>query len=324
MSDPLTVVIPRTLQWLEVGDTPTLVAVVASEGSTPGTPGAVMLVGRDGTVGTVGGGSVEHDVIGRARAGDVGLVRWDHTDPESDSLCSGVQTMVLRRLATHDREVLASVVEATSRGGHGMLELARDGLRFEADRTGSVTITGDSEDWVARIPVGLADTLYLAGGGHVSLAVSRVVSTLPFRIVVLDDREGLPTMAANRWAHERRVIRWSEVAAHVQPGPRSWAIVMTAAHAHDRDVLERLLPLELRYLGMLGSRHKVGAVFRALASQGVDAERLASVRAPVGLDIGSHTPAEIAISIAAELVRDRHARDADVTSSADRAPVPRT
>ena len=324
MSDPLTVVLPKTLEWLDAGDTPTLVAVVASHGSTPGTPGAVMVVGRDGTVGTVGGGAVEHDVIGRTRSGETGLVRWDHADAANDSLCSGVQTMVLRRLTSEDREVLGRMAELIGRGGHGALALSPGTLRFREGESAPTSLEDRPDDWTAQVPIGLADTLYLAGGGHVSLAVSRVVATLPFRIIVLDDREGLATMAANRWAHDRRVIRWPEVASHVDPGPRSWAIVMTAAHAHDREVLARLLPLDLRYLGMLGSRHKVGAVLRALSEAGVDRDRLETVRAPVGLDIGSHTPAEIAISIAAELVRERSARDADVTRRAGRAPGPRT
>lgn len=322
MSNPVPDILASALMWLDELDTPTLVAVVASEGSTPGTPGAVMLVGRDRTVGTVGGGSVEHDVIRRAREGHTGVLRWDHAEPDSDSLCSGVQTMILRRLTSGDEPGLVSALESTAGDEWGVLRVSPFAVSFDENVIEPTALHGTADDWIAVLPVGLADTLYLAGGGHVSLAVSRVVSTLPFRIVVLDDREGLPTLEANRWAHERRVIQWSQVASEIEPGARSWAIIMTAAHAHDREVLEQLLPLELRYLGMLGSRHKVGAVFRALTEAGADRDRLATIRAPVGLDIGSHTPAEIAISIAAELVRERNTRDADLRRPSGRAPAP--
>jgi xanthine dehydrogenase accessory factor len=279
-----------------------------------------MVVGRDGTVGTVGGGSVEHDIIGRTRSGDTGLVRWDHADPANDSLCSGVQTMVLRRLTPDDREVLGRVAEVIGRGGYGSLGLSPGALQFREGECTPTSVEDGPHDWTAQVPTGLADTLYLAGGGHVSLAVSRVVATLPFRIIVLDDREGLATMAANRWAHDRRVIRWRDVASAIEPGMRSWAIVMTAAHSRDRQVLSRLLPLELRYLGMLGSRHKVREVFDALTADGADPARLQRVRAPVGLDIGSHTPAEIAVAIAGELVRERNRPTSGITTPPAPAP----
>ncbi len=322
MSDPMADILAAALMWLDELETPTLVAVVTSEGSTPGTPGAIMIVGRDRTLGTVGGGSVEHDVIRRAREGHTGVLRWDHAEPESDSLCSGVQTMILRRLSSIDTPGLGAALESTICDGCGVLRVSPRIVGFEDGVVEPPALHGPPDDWTAVLPVGLSDTLYLAGGGHVSLAVSRVVATLPFRIVVLDDRDDLPTMDANRWAHERRVISWSDVATHIEPGPRSWAIVMTAAHSRDRDVLSRLLPIELRYLGMLGSRHKVRELFDSLLADGVDAAHLARVRAPVGLDIGSHTPAEIAISIAGELVRERNRPREAVTPGPPTAPAP--
>jgi len=322
MSDPMADIVAAALMWIDELEEPTLVAVVTSEGSTPGTPGAVMIVGRDRTVGTVGGGSVEHDMIRRAREGHTGVLRWDHADPDSDSLCSGVQTMILRRLSSIDTPGLRAALESTIHDGCGVLRVSPRLVTFEEGVVEPPALHGSPDDWTAVLPVGLVDTLYLAGGGHVSLAVSRVVSTLPFRIVVLDNRRGLPTMDTNTWAHQRLVLPWSSIANAVEPGPHSWVIIMTAAHAHDREVLERLLPLELRYLGMLGSRHKVGAVFRALVEAGADRDRLASVRAPVGLDIGSHTPAEIAIAIAGELVRERNRPRPAVTAGPATAPAP--
>ena len=321
MADPVTDVLSRALAWIDAGDTPTLAAVVASHGSTPGTPGAV--APPEGDLLTIGGGAVEHDVIGRARSGETGLLHWDHADAINDSLCSGMQTMVLRRLAATDGATLRTIAEIVHGGGHGVLHVSLADLTFEPDETAPPSVDGDSTAWMATLPVGVVDTLYLAGGGHVSLAVSRVVSTLPFRIIVLDDREGLATMEANRWAHERRIIRWRDVADEIEAGPRSWAIVMTAAHSRDREVVSGLLPLELRYLGMLGSRHKVRSVFEALTADGADPARLATVHAPVGLDLGSHTPAEIAVSIAAELVRERNRSRGTLTALRDEAPAAR-
>ena len=161
-------------------------------------------------------------------------------------------------------------------------------------------------DWTYSGPIGLEDTLYIIGGGHVCLALSRVMATLPFRIVVLDNRPELPTMDANSFAHEMRVIDLDRVGEHVEEGDRSWAVIMTFGHKHDRQALEGLLGKKLAYLGLMGSAAKVQRLFKDLVAEGTPPEDLEEVRAPVGLSIGSHTPEEIGISIAAEIIALRN------------------
>jgi xanthine dehydrogenase accessory factor len=113
-------------------------------------------------------------------------------------------------------------------------------------------------------------------------------------------------MIDNRFAHELRVIDYAESVHHIAQGDRSWAVVMTYGHANDAAVLRCLLPLELRYLGLLGSTAKVRQMFARFRADGVAQERLDRVSAPVGASIGSHTPEEIAISIAAEIIQERN------------------
>ena len=164
----------------------------------------------------------------------------------------------------------------------------------------------DDGTWLYRGPIGLEDTLYIIGGGHVGLALSRVAATLPFRIVVLDNREDLATMAANRWAHQRQVVDYDRIADHVVEGDRSWVVIMTFGHTHDRQVLEGLLGKELAYLGLMGSEAKVLQLFAAMLEDGSPAADLEGVKAPIGVPIGSHTPEEIAISVAAEIIAMRN------------------
>jgi xanthine dehydrogenase accessory factor len=154
--------------------------------------------------------------------------------------------------------------------------------------------------------MGLEDTLYIIGGGHVSLAFSRIMATLPFRLVVLDNREDLPTMAANRYAHEQHVVDFDHIGDHVAGGDHSWVVIMTFGHVHDRKVLERLLGKDLAYLGLMGSEAKVRQMYAAMEADSIDAKDLERVQAPVGVSIGSHTPEEIAISIAAEIIAVRN------------------
>ena len=132
------------------------------------------------------------------------------------------------------------------------------------------------------------------------------MATLPFRVVVLDDRPELPTLMANSFAQETRVIDYNEVTRHVPDGERSWVVIMTYGHENDALVLRQLLGRRFRYLGLLGSRAKVARMFAVFRDEGVPAQDLERVSAPIGVPIGSHTPEEIAISIAAEIVQVRN------------------
>ena len=134
------------------------------------------------------------------------------------------------------------------------------------------------------------DTLYIIGGGHVSLALSQLMSLLEWRIVVFDDRPEVSTMKANHWADSKIVTPFSEVARLIPPGDKSWAIIMTPSHRADEIVLRSWLRLQLRYLGMMASRHKAAEILSHLRAEGIAEEQLQRVYTPVGLPIASHTP----------------------------------
>lgn len=298
---------------LSSGGAVTVAAVVEHEGSVPGATGAMALVVRGRQRGTIGGGAAERMVVELAGRPDavVELIPYRHDAPHHDSICSGRQLFAVVPLSAVHAEVLETVADTLEEGRHGALALSPVGLAFEPGgiATGHFHRSGDR--WMFTTSVGPVDTLTLIGGGHVSLALSRAAATLGFRIVVLDERFDVPTMSANTWAHERRVVDYAEIARHVPDGDRSWVVIMTHGHSRDADVLHRLAGRPLRYLGMLGSPAKVRQVFAQLERDGVPSDHLASVRAPVGISIGSRTPAEIAVSIAAELVAIRSGADTE-------------
>jgi xanthine dehydrogenase accessory factor len=91
----------------------------------------------------------------------------------------------------------------------------------------------------------------------------------------------------------------------------AYAVIVTRGHRHDLDALRALAHKPLRYVGLIGSRAKVKRVFDALLEEGVDAETLRAVHAPIGLDIGAITPQEIAVSILAELIAVKHGKTQD-------------
>lgn len=315
---------------LEAGEVACLVTMVDAEGNGPNRPGARMMVASDGRhVGTVGGGSSEAALVEKARAAlsqsppsPPALVGLSHTGgtagdvltpddsgvtrTRSGMICSGSQVFATCCLAPSDLPAVRGVVDAVREGRPLRVILDRDGLHCsETDASSSSRISFDPTAWRYTEVVGLRDTVTLVGGGHVSLALSPLLASLGMHVVVLDNRSHLPTMQNNPHAHEHRVIDYADVADHVPDGDHSFVAIMTFGHRHDEQVLEQLVGRPLRYLGMMGSKPKVGQIRERLLARGIPRETLDAVHAPIGLPIGSNTPAEIAISIAAEIVAVR-------------------
>lgn len=152
------------------------------------------------------------------------------------------------------------------------------------------------------------ERLILCGGGHVSLELAHIAGRLEFELIVIDDR---PEFAnESRFPMARRVICAPFLEALAELGSREddYYCLLTRGHVHDRDCLEHVLRGRYAYIGMIGSRAKVAAVKDSLAAAGFAREVLDGVCAPIGLPIGGQTPAEIAVSIAAQLVQVRSRR----------------
>jgi xanthine dehydrogenase accessory factor len=148
--------------------------------------------------------------------------------------------------------------------------------------------------------------LVIVGAGHIARPLCQVGALLGFRVTVLDDRPEFATRERFPEAAEVRRADFSEPLRGI-PVDGAWLVLVTRGHKYDfevlRDVLRRAEPPA--YVGMVGSRRRTRAALVQLAAEGIAAERLRAVHAPVGLDIGAETPEEIAVSIAAELVRLR-------------------
>lgn len=149
--------------------------------------------------------------------------------------------------------------------------------------------------------------LLVFGGGHVSAALAKVARLCDFRVVVIDDRPAFASAARHPDAHEVLACEWEAAVARFAPARGARCVVVTRGHQDDGRVLGEMARrgYEPVYLGMIGSRTKQRLVFEKLRAAGVDDRFLARVRTPIGLDIGARSHAEIAVSVAAELVRIR-------------------
>jgi xanthine dehydrogenase accessory factor len=148
--------------------------------------------------------------------------------------------------------------------------------------------------------------LLIVGGGHVGQAVAELASNLDFEIWVIDDRaeyvspERFPTVARRIVGAFESTLRDLEITTD------TYCIIVTRGHTHDQQALYHLVDRGARYVGMIGSRRKIQLVFDNLRCAGIAAESLARVYAPLGIEIGSQTVAEISLSICAELVAHRN------------------
>ncbi len=150
--------------------------------------------------------------------------------------------------------------------------------------------------------------LYIVGAGHISVCLGRFAAEAGFRVHVLDDRQRFANAERFPTASELIVDTIPEALSRVAWPSSCFVVVVTRGHRYDMDALRALAGRPLRYVGMIGSRAKVRRILDALTAEGCAADWLASVHAPVGLDIGATTPAEIAVSILAEMIAVRSGR----------------
>jgi len=147
--------------------------------------------------------------------------------------------------------------------------------------------------------------MIIVGAGHVGQPLCTLGALLGFRVTVMDDRPEFATR--ERFPEASRLVRvdFADPFRDVKIHAWSHVILVTRGHRYDYECLRRVLQnkTEPLYLGMIGSRRRVRATFEALLAEGFPHEQLRSVRAPIGIDIGAETPAEIAVCVAAEIVQ---------------------
>ncbi|MDR1532070.1 MAG: XdhC family protein [Clostridiales bacterium] len=154
--------------------------------------------------------------------------------------------------------------------------------------------------------------LIVLGGGHIALPLARFAAMTCFNVTVFDDRPAFANK--DRFPEAREVIcdSFAKMSERLNIEPNDYAAIITRGHRHDQDCLRQILSGPFpRYVGMIGSRGRVGLVMRQLEEEGYSKEVIAKVHSPIGLAIGAVTPEEIALAIAAELVACKNSGSPD-------------
>ena len=324
-------------ETLNGGRDAVLVTVVASSGSTPRGAGARMLVTDAGRVyGTIGGGAVEyraqqlaeevlkakssrleHFVLRKNEVQDLGMV------------CGGDVTVYFHYLSA-ETDGLTAVVRAAEElfaagepgwlvtglfpGGGLSLYGAERGL-VGADvpanllgMVGSVPKQAGAEGQTYYIePLLRGGVVYIFGGGHVAQALVPALTAVDFRCQVIEDREEFCRPELFLGVEKTHLLQVEDFENELSIGPEDYVCIMTRGHKDDTLCEAFALRTPARYIGVIGSRKKTAAVNAQLREQGFTDDDLSRVTTPIGLSIGAQTPAEIAVSIAAQLIQVRAA-----------------
>jgi xanthine dehydrogenase accessory factor len=320
--------------------------LVETRGSTPQKAGAAMLVYNDGSqAGTLGGGCVEAEVKRRALAllaenrpeictfqldsdygWDDGLICGGRMKIAVEPVTGGTDTQYFKCLAEL-LEQAQGCTEALVFDADASGLAAPAGFLFDASgqfvaglRADCSALQGIAEQLrplaerprpyatrgVAFLPVLPRCRLVIVGGGHVGKAVADLAADLEFDVWIVDDRPQF--VAADRFPRSEKRISGpiDRILPDLEITPDTYCLIVTRGHNHDQEALFHLADRGARYVGLIGSRRKIKLIFENLAAAGISREALAKVHAPLGIDIGSQTVPEIAVSIGAELVAHRN------------------
>lgn len=318
---------------LTKGESVVLMTVVSSSGSTPRGTGARMLLSQSGkTTGTIGGGAIEfrcqqlaQEILTRQKGRLEQFILAPNEVADLGMICGG-NVHVLFQYVPANTDMVAlcyQVLSAIAKNKPTWLvaELSiREGLSVytggewlgKAFPTISANLTNVSQE---RLSVGEQDfyidnliekgNVFVFGGGHVSQALVPVLDVLDFHCVVVEDRQTFLTVDLFPTAQELVLCDFNQIAQKLTVTAEDYALVMTRGHLFDYILQQQLLETPARYIGVMGSQRKIAVQIEKLQAAGFSNEQIARITMPIGLPIKAETPAELAISIAGQLIMER-------------------
>ncbi|MDJ0717200.1 MAG: XdhC family protein [Prochloraceae cyanobacterium] len=300
-----------------------LALVIKHTKGSPGTTGAKMFVSQSGEIfGTIGGGVMEFELIERAKE----ILKHKDFLPEIQTLfhrssgvgeksgliCGGSQTNLYYLChPQRDRETLEKVVSFLQKDISSCLYIEPEGISVQEQAViltqPQINLIQASGRWLYQEQLLNRNRIAIIGGGHCALALSRVMQQLDYEVLVFDTRPLVTTLIQNTYAQFIKIVQNYQETGGLIPFPElTFVVVMTTDFLSDVRALLGVLSLPCPFIGVMGSSDKIAQICQCLHAAGVSKNLLSRLYAPVGLSIGSHTPEEIAISVAAQIIQERH------------------
>ena len=330
---------------LKNGESFALATLFNKQGSAPRTAGARMILKRDGSIiGTVGGGYLEALVMedGKKVLSTGIAVHKDYllTGKDKggiDMVCGGDVSVLIEYVDGEfpiNLEIYKEIVRCINKGekaffvkklntgtgefssylfDNGKIISNRDDMSHmdmkemvQGIYPRDLQVIRKGSDLILIEPVCNCGTVYIFGAGHVSQKLADLTSNIDFRTIVIDDRAEFANAERFPLADEIKVISgFDNCFKDFSIDNDSYIVIVTRGHCHDLTVLRQALKTDSVYIGMIGSRKKRKVIYNALEMDGFSMKDYVRVHNPIGLDIDAETPEEIAVSIAAELIKVR-------------------
>ena len=286
-----------------------LLVVVESIGSSPGRMGFTLAIANDDDFeGTIGGGIMEFKLVEKAKS----LLKQNHNtiflqeqfhDKEhiknqSGMICSGSQKIAFVPLFEKDLLYIQSINNQTNKS----FILTPTGFAVGNEQINEWSFESDA-NWRYSQAIFKQPVIHIIGGGHCGLALSQLMKFLDFYIHVYDDRENLNTLEQNIYANEKHLVNYENINQYLNQNSSDYVVIMTIGYRTDKLILKQIIPHNFKYLGLLGSMQKIETLFTELKKDGYSEKELQKIFAPIGLNINSKTAQEIAVSIAAEIIK---------------------
>ena len=308
-----------------------LVTIIRKIGAAPRESGAKMFVEENGTShGTVGGGSAEAEAQNEAlkviASGKPAYLHFRMNAKEvadEGMICGGNIDLFVEPVLPDQMDVYGGINHCRKRGRKAVMITvpADDGITKALVDVYGKTWGSDVPDEVMESslqylkekgpvvvdkiiyePIQGAPNLFIFGAGHVSQFVSKMAKMVDFSVTVVDDRIEFANRERFPEADEIEVGKFENVFKKLNFSGDVYIVIVTRGHSYDALVLEESMKIKTRYVGMIGSSRKVAMVLRNLREKGFPEENIAKVFTPIGIKIHSETPAEIAVSIVAQLI----------------------
>ena len=307
---------------LEKGQNVFLALVAEHTQHSPGTMGAKLLVAKNhDPVGTIGGGIMEYKLV--KQAGDI--LEQDNYTPE-------IQTLIHRKSGPGEKSGMICAGKQTNL--YYLCHPEKDGEtverikhNLENDQSATLTISPSSmlvkkqkpdvnkpqiklsvreNGWLYEEQLLNFKRIAIIGGGHCSLALSRVMKNLGYGVFVYETRENVFTITENRYTRSVQIVDdYRDAASLINYPELTNVVVMTTDVDSDVQGLLGLIDLPSPFIGVMGSQAKIAEILRRLKSEGISEDQLSHLTAPVGTPMTSNTPEEIAISVAAQILQKR-------------------